>query len=73
MKKKYNLGGDAPCADCRTKDNPVWFTDNVFWNEVMRNVKGSGILCTYCFIIRAEKKFRVTGWRLLPEWKWREK
>lgn len=51
----------------------VWFTDNVFWNEVMENDEGKGmLLCPDCFVKRAEDKFKVTGWRLLPEFKWQE-
>jgi hypothetical protein len=30
--------GDGPCGDCG-QDNPfIWWTDNVFWNAVMRAV-----------------------------------
>jgi hypothetical protein len=59
--------GDVPCMDCKTKENIVWWTDNVFWNAVMREVEGSGILCTHCFVARAEKRFKVKGWRVIPE------
>lgn len=63
------LRGDAPCMDCESKDNLVWSTHNVFWNDVMKGVKGSGILCIYCFARRAQKKFKVR-WFLLPEFDW---
>ena len=63
------IRGDMPCADCGTSDNPVWFTDNVFWNDVMGEGRGL-ILCVNCFIIRAEWKYKITGWRLLPELSW---
>ena len=66
------LGGDSPCFDCWAEENPVWFTDNVFWNEVMGKDKLK-ILCTDCFIVKAEKKYKVTGWRLIPEFKWQRK
>lgn len=69
---KKELGGDIPCCDCGTTQNPVWFTDNVFWNDVMGE-EGGKILCPYCFVIRAEIKYQTTGWRLLPEWSWQEK
>lgn len=65
---KPGLDGDYPCADCGTEENIVWFTDNVFWNDVMGDE--GGILCTNCFVVRAEKKYKVTGWRLIPEFKW---
>jgi hypothetical protein len=72
--------GDSPCADCKTKVNPRWFTDNVFWNDVMgenlvkneRNDKEGGkILCPICFIKRAEKKYDCK-WRLIPEFPWKK-
>lgn len=66
-----NLGGDAPCADCQSQTNPVWFTDNVFWNFIMSKEKYK-ILCLYCFIIRAENKTAPTGWHIAPEWPYKE-
>ena len=33
---KKEIRGDIPCADCGTDENIVWFTENVFWNAVMR-------------------------------------
>ena len=66
--------GDTPCADCKTTDNPVWFTDNVFWNDVMDEIDDRGrILCVNCFIVRAEEKYRVKSWRILPEFIWTKK
>ena len=64
------MQGDGPCNDCGTVDNPVWFTDNVFWNDVVRTEGPDKVLCVNCFVIRAEKKYKVTGWRLLPDWNW---
>lgn len=66
-----NLRGDGPCTDCETLDNPVWFTDNTFWNEIIR-VGGSpeAILCINCFIVRAYEAGYRPSWRLLPEWRW---
>ena len=61
------MRGDIPCMDCGTENNPVWFIESIFWNKVMKDVKGSGILCPQCFIKRAEKKFRTTGWKISPE------
>ena len=29
-----------------------------------------GLLCKDCFILRAEQRFRVVGWKLTPEWPW---
>ena len=69
MKNKTKLRGDIPCNDCGTEDNPIWFTDNVFWNSVMKKKVGL-ILCINCFIIRAEKKYKVLSWRILPGFKW---
>jgi len=77
------IQGDTPCADCGTEANIIWFTDNVFWNEVMNktpnfekfkeNDETGKILCINCFVSRAERKFKTTGWRLLPDFKWEEK
>ena len=69
--KQYMTQGDHPCGDCGTKKNPIWFTDNVFWNRVMGEERGK-ILCVYCFIERAEKIFDC-AWRLLPSWGWKKK
>jgi hypothetical protein len=67
-----NLRGDGPCADCGTVDNPVWFTDSVFWNEVLRRTgHPGGVLCISCFAALADRAgFRPTGWRLTPDWRW---
>ena len=75
MKNKYNpFNGDSPCDDCGTYKNIVWFTDNVFWNDVMKTNKNRAkILCINCFVARAEKKYRITGWRILPEFRWEKK
>lgn len=76
-----SVRGDIPCSDCGTEDNPVWFTDSVFWNDVMgerlvhnqrMGDEGGKILCINCFTLRAEKKYKV-AWRLLPEWRWQER
>ncbi len=69
------LRGDGPCQDCGTVDNVVWFTDNVFWNQVMGGPvtigDPGGIVCIPCFVVRVDAAgFHVTGWRLLPEWHW---
>ena len=73
--------GNGPCADCGTENNPVWYTDNVFWNAVMgehlvHNQKmgddGGKILCINCFTLRAEKEYEV-AWRLIPSWKWQRR
>jgi hypothetical protein len=71
------LRGDGPCSTCGTEEDPVWFTDNVFWNAVVRSDLSSWrgkepVLCVNCFVVLAEQRFRPTGWRLLPEWSWRE-
>lgn len=70
-----DLGGDAPCSTCGTLTNPVWFTESVFWNDVVRKDLSpwNGLeptLCLYCFVALAETKYAPTGWRLLPEWRW---
>ena len=64
--KKENRG-DIPCGNCKTKDNPVWFTDNVFWNNTVGN--DAGILCINCFIDFAMEKYEVVAWRLIPEFR----
>ena len=67
---RSTLDGDVPCQECGTKENPVWFTDSVFWNNVC--TEDNPILCLPCFIQRAEAKgFQPTGWRVTPEWPWR--
>lgn len=68
MRLRKEIQGDIPCSKCRTHHNPVWFTDNDIWNEVMGEDKAQ-ILCVNCFISRAEKKYNITGWKLLPEFK----
>jgi hypothetical protein len=67
------LRGDIPCMDCNSKDNIMWTTKNVFWNEVMEGVEGSGILCVYCFVKRAEQKYKVESWTLTPEFRYEAK
>lgn len=72
-KRRKDAQGDAPCNDCNTENNPIWFTDNVLWNAVMDPTDERGrVLCINCFTIRAEKKFKVM-WRLLPDVKWPER
>lgn len=84
MKAKLpkKLKGDIPCADCGTEENIIWSIENVFWNAVMNddivgneksNTHGSKILCVKCFVIRANKKYDVSGWKLVPDWKWNKK
>lgn len=70
------LQGDGPCEDCGTAHNIRWFTESVFWNEVVRrpNDGHCGILCIPCFVKRVD----VAGlwpraWRLMPEWHWETK
>lgn len=64
-----HLQGNSPCADCGTKENPVWFAESPFWNDVVEDQRHL-ILCLYCFIGRAEKKYKVVAWRILPDFKW---
>lgn len=63
MKEKHR--GDGPCAWCKTLDNPVWFTDNTLWNQVVKS-KGD-ILCVNCFVEKAQEKYEIVSWRLIPE------
>lgn len=74
--------GDRPCADCGTNENPIWFCDNILWNEVMgenlvhneRNDREGGkVLCPICFIKRTEKIYDTHAWRLVPEFVWQIK
>jgi hypothetical protein len=73
-----HLQGDGPCSRCGTVDHPVWFTDSPFWNEVVRSAPlpwldhdGDGLMCLNCFVkLVDERGFRVTRWRVLPEFKW---
>ncbi len=66
------MDGDGPCNDCGTHENPVWYTDNVFWNEVLGEQRNL-ILCLYCFVRRAEADFDITAWRVSPDWKWQRR
>jgi hypothetical protein len=71
MMMPEDLRGDGPCADCGTLDNIVWFTESVFWNDVVRRDGTDAILCIPCFVVRVDAAgYRPTGWRLLPEWHW---
>lgn len=70
--------GDTPCQDCGTKENPVWFCDNVFWNEVMGDQKTGNeergkIICPLCFMKRSEEKYDIQAWRMIPEFDWAKK
>lgn len=73
------LQGDGPCSNCGTRENIVWFTDNVFWNEVIRRRSSvwrnyEPILCINCFVNEVDQVgLEPTGWRLVPEFPWREK
>ncbi len=67
---KDRISGNIACINCLTREDIIWYTDNVFWNEVMGKNERNKILCVYCFTKRAEKKFKIMGWRLLPDWKW---
>lgn len=74
MKLPDHLKGDGPCSDCGTSDNPVWFTESVFWNEVVR--QGDYVeptLCIDCFVVRVDRAGFYCAWRLLPEWHWETK
>ena len=69
-----HLCGDGPCSDCGTVDNPRWFTDSVFWNEVVRQGDYiEPILCINCFVKRVDAAGFDCNWRLLPEWHWETK
>lgn len=75
------LHGDAPCAECGTTENIIWFTDDVLWNNVTRR-KDNGhdgyqmnrwgkepILCLPCFIGVVEGRgIRPVSWRVIPQY-----
>lgn len=67
-----HLRGDGPCTDCGTTDNIIWFTEDVLWNEVIRQGDYvEPILCIRCFVKRVDGAgLAPTGWRLLPDWHW---
>ena len=52
----------------KSKEEFVWFTDDVLWNNVMGKDKYM-ILSPQEFIKRAEKKYKVVRWRIIPEYK----
>lgn len=66
--------GDGPCMDCGGLNLVVWFTDNVLWNDVVGGPGTTddpgGLLCIPCFVRRAERRYAMNGWRLVPEWPW---
>lgn len=74
-----NMRGDIPCGKCGIDENPIWWTDNVFWNSVIRGADRRGseipgeILCPLCFMEIAEEKYDVKSWRIIPEFRWNEK
>lgn len=67
--------GSGDAASCG-HPNPVWSADSQLWNEVMcgdRDEEAAGVLCPACFADRADtyfadKRWRITGWRFIPEW-----
>lgn len=70
-----HLRGDGPCKDCGNEDNIRWFTESVFWNQVIGGPGAmgdpGGILCVPCFVKRADAAgYAPRAWRLLPEWHW---
>jgi hypothetical protein len=68
------LRGDGPCADCGTLDNIVWFTESVFWNDVVLRDGADAILCIPCFVKRVDATgYYPTGWRLVPDFHWETK
>lgn len=69
------LVGDGPCRDCGTEDNIRWFTESVFWNQVIGGPgtmgDPGGILCIPCFVKRTDAAgYWPRAWLLLPEWHW---
>lgn len=72
-----HIRGDGPCSNCGTRNNPIWFTESVFWNAVVRVeprlTDNAEILCMPCFIIMADQRGYKCHWRLLPEWHWETK
>lgn len=70
-----SLDGDGPCADCGSENNIIWFTDNVFWNAVVREDPMrngyEAILCIRCFVASVERMgYSPVGWRVTPAWRW---
>jgi hypothetical protein len=65
---------DGDRASCG-HPNPVWYTDNRLWNEVMGGdpyAEAGGIVCWACFVLRADERFadrpmQVVAWRLVPD------
>lgn len=37
-----SLRGDGPCDNCHTEDNVRWFTDSVFWNNILGGPAATG-------------------------------
>lgn len=68
------LKGDGPCSDCGTTENPIWFTDSVLWNEVIRQGDYTEpTLCVNCFVVRTDEAGFACAWRLTPEFHWETK
>jgi hypothetical protein len=57
---------DQICRSC-SLPNPVWFTPNPVWSDVM-GPGGRGVLCPACFIAKAEEAGVGTdgAWLLVP-------
>ena len=72
-----SLRGDGPCGDCGTQDNIRWFTEDVFWNRVVRDNDPNNrdeILCITCFVKRVDEAgYDPNAWRVLPSWHWETK
>ena len=74
MLKKVRKTSEV-CEDCGVKNYPIWFCSNVFWNSVMSDEKRGNeergkLICIHCFTLRAEKKYKVIAWQLMPEFNW---
>lgn len=72
-----HLRGDGPCSNCGTLNNIIWFTDDVFWNAVVRMeprlTDDAEILCVHCFVIMADQRDYYCTWRLTPQFRWETK
>lgn len=52
------------CEKCKSKNNPVWYTDNDFWKDI---IERDGCFCLYCFMNMAHDKKDIIRWKIIAD------